>query len=288
MYKKGFMLNQKYYIISLFFIIIGTSIILYPKISNYLENKNYIQIIKEYKEDVSNMNMDNKEKEYENARKYNEKISQEKIGYINDEKNTNKYEEILNTAGNGIMAYIEIPKISCYLPIYHDTKDEIMKKGIGHLKNTSLPIGGKSNHSVLTGHTGLLKAELFTRIKELELKDYFYIYTLGEKLIYEIYQIKVVLPTEVEDLQIVDGKDLVTLVTCTPYGINTHRLLVQGERIETFESEKEEKNYDIIEEKNKNSKNNNYYLIGSICSLIILFCCILFNYVVKYIKKLRQ
>ena len=116
----------------------------------------------------------------------------------------------------------------------------------------------------------------------------FYIYTLGEKLIYEIYQIKVVLPTEVEDLQIVDGKDLVTLVTCTPYGINTHRLLVQGERIETFESEKEEKNYDIIEEKNKNSKNNNYYLIGSICSLIILFCCILFNYVVKYIKKLRQ
>lgn len=261
------------------------SIILYPKISNYLENKNHIEIIKEYKENVSNMNKDIKEIEYENARKYNEKIAQEKIDYTNNQKNTNKYEELLNISDSGIMGYIEIPKISCYLPIYHDTKDEIMKKGIGHLKNTSLPIGGKSNHSVLTGHTGLLKAELFTRINELQLNDCFHVYILGEKLSYSVYQIKVVLPTEIEDLQIVNGKDLVTLVTCTPYGINTHRLLVQGERMEETKTETEEKNYEIIE---KGNKDNDYCLVGSIYFLIILFCCILCNYVVKYIKKLRQ
>ncbi|MDO4975510.1 MAG: class C sortase, partial [Alphaproteobacteria bacterium] len=161
-------------------------------------------------------------------------------------------------------------------------------KGVGHLENTSLPIGGESTHCILTGHTGLSRAEIFTKLDELEINEYFYINTLNEKLIYKINQIKVVLPTETEDLQIIEGKDLVTLVTCTPYGINTHRLLVQGERTKEVQAIDED-NLKEDTRGEENSNNYNFYWIGSLYGLIILliiiFCCILFNYVVKYITR---
>lgn len=269
-------------------ILAGIGTFLYPKISNYLAEKNQTEIIREYKENIKIANEEDIDIEYEKARKYNEKINETSLNFDNN----SNYEEILNPLKNGIMAYIEIPKISIYLPIYHGTEDKIMKKGVGHLKNTSLPIGGKSTHCVLTGHTGLLKAEIFTRLNELEVADYFYIYTLNERLIYKIYQIKIVLPTQLEDLQIIEGKDLTTLITCTPYGINTHRLLVQGERIETIENLTEENNSEKINLEKKEEKKGNYYLIGSLFGLIVLLiiisCCILLNYIVKYIKKVRK
>lgn len=271
-------------VIAIILIIIGIVILLYPKISNYIEKKNQIEFIKEYKENISKMESTTKDEEYQKAEKYNE--------YLNGLENKNSdYEEILNISENGIMAYIEIPKISVYLPIYHGTKDDVLKKGIGHLENSSLPIGGVSTHAVLTGHTGLLKAELFTRIRELKIDDYFYIYTLGQKLTYKVYQIKVVLPTEVDDVKIQEGKDLVSLVTCTPYGVNTHRLLVQAIRTENIE----EKNFDSNQNEsleNDNQRQENYYIkglkYGLTMLIIIIFCCILFNIIVKYIQKVRN
>ena len=282
--KKGQKMKFVKSVIAIILIIIGIVILLYPKISNYIEKKNQIQFIKEYKENISKMEITTKDEEYLKAEKYNE--------YLNGLENKNSnYEEILNISQNGIMAYIEIPKISVYLPIYHGTKEDILKKGIGHLENSSLPIGGVSTHTVLTGHTGLLKAELFTRIRELEIDDYFYIYTLGQKLTYKVYQIKVVLPTEVDDVKIQEGKDLVSLVTCTPYGVNTHRLLVQAIRTENIEENNLDSNKNESLE-NDNQRQENYYIIGLKYGLtmliIIIFCCILFNIIVKYIQKVRN
>lgn len=282
--KKGQKMKIVKSVIAIILIIIGIIILLYPKISNYIEQKNQIEFIKEYKENISKMESTTKDEEYLKAEKYNE--------YLNGLENKNSnYEEILNISQNGIMAYIEIPKISVYLPIYHGTKEDILKKGIGHLENSSLPIGGVSTHTVLTGHTGLLKAELFTRIRELEIDDYFYVYSLGQKLTYKVYQIKVVLPTEVDDVKIQEGKDLVSLVTCTPYGVNTHRLLVQAIRTENIE----ENNLDSNQNeslKNDNQSQENYYIkglkYGLTMLIIIIFCCILFNIIVKYIQKVRN
>lgn len=282
--KKGQKMKFVKSVIAIILIIIGIIILLYPKMSNYIEQKNQIEFIKEYKENISKMESTTKDEEYLKAEKYNE--------YLNGLENKNSnYEEILNISKNGIMAYIEIPKISVYLPIYHGTKEDILKKGIGHLENSSLPIGGVSTHTVLTGHTGLLKAELFTRIRELEIDDYFYVYTLGQKLTYKVYQIKVVLPTEVDDVKIQEGKDLVSLVTCTPYGVNTHRLLVQAIRTENIEENNLDSNQNESLE-NDNQSQENYYIkglkYGLTMLIIIIFCCILFNIIVKYIQKVRN
>ena len=260
------------WIISIILIIVGICIILYPEVSNSLAKRNQTEIIKKYREDVSNINNEEIDLEYQKAKEYNEEINGNSINNIDD------YNNILNLSNDGIMSYIEIPKISVSLPIYHGTADEVMKKGVGHIKNTSLPIGGENTHCVLTGHTGLSRAEIFTRLNELEVNDIFYINTLNEQLIYKIYQTKVVLPTELEDLKIIEGKDLVTLVTCTPYGINTHRLLVQGERIESYE----ENGQEAEEKNNENIENSMIYFI---ILLIIIFCCILLNKIVKYIKR---
>ena len=255
------------WIISIILIIVGICIILYPEVSNSLSKRNQAKIIKKYREDISNIDNEEIDLQYKKAKEYNAEINGNSINNIDD------YINILNLSNDGIMSYLEIPKISVRLPIYHGTTDDVMKKGVGHIKNTSLPIGGENTHCVLTGHTGLSRAEIFTRLNELEVNDYFYINTLNEQLIYKVYQIKVVLPTELEDLKIIEGKDLVTLITCTPYGINTHRLLVQGER-----TEENEKNTQEVKE--KVDKNNKKIII-----LIIIFYCILLNKIVKYRKR---
>lgn len=267
-------MKKKQWFGAIILMLAGISIFLYPKISNYLARKNQIEVIREYKESISKINEDEISVEYEKAKKYNEKINAKSLNYANEKTAFNNYETILNVSNNGIMAYIDIPKISAYLPIYHGTSDEVMKRGVGHLENTSLPIGGENTHCVLTGHTGLSRAEIFTRLNELELDDYFYINTLKEKLIYQIYQIKVILPTELEDLQMIEGEDLVTLVTCTPYGINTHRLLVQGERVEGLQEIEDHLKEDMKWEENVNK--NNYYLIGILYGLTILVIIIIF------------
>ncbi len=268
-------MKHKKWLLSLFLIIFGISIFLYPKISNHLEEKRQAEIIKNYKETITHTEEETIHKEYEIAKTYNENLSKTSFPYTNDQKTT--YENILNLSQDGIMSYIEIPKISCFLPIYHGTNDQVMKKGVGHLESTSLPIGGENTHCVLTGHSGLLSAEIFTRLRELKVDDYFYINTLGEKLNYQVKQIKIVLPTETDDLKIIEGKDLVTLVTCTPYGINTHRLLVQGERVGKEDIEdieavlEEEVNAEKTESKQK--KNNRIWII-----YVVIICLIIFSF----------
>lgn len=146
------------------------------------------------------------------------------------------YEDVLNVSGDGMMAYVEIPKINCRLPVVHDTQEETLQNNVGHLKSSSVPVGGINTHCVLTGHRGLPSARLFTDLDLLTTGDIFFIETLGVRLYYEVDQILVVLPQELEELGIQKGKDYCTLVTCTPYGVNSHRMLVRGHRIDEPES----------------------------------------------------
>jgi sortase A len=173
----------------------------------------------------------------EAAKEYNAERTKKQEGTNLSGKEMAEYKKQLNVSGLGIMGYIEIPKINCNMPIYHGTDESILQIAAGHLEWTSLPVGGISTHSVIAGHSGLSSAKLFSDLDSLETGDIFMITVLTETLTYEVDQIKVVLPEEVEDLKIVEGKDLCTLVTCTPYGINSHRLLVRGHRIANIEED---------------------------------------------------
>ena len=223
-------------IVTTIIILMGILVCLYPAISNYISEKNHMEIIDEYIEAVDELDEETIENELAKAQEYNENLSGEPVhdpfiegsGYAVPDN----YEDVLNVNGDGVMAYIEIPEIDCYLPIYHGTDTEVLSKGVGHIEESSLPVGGNSTHAVLTGHTGLPSSELFTRLTDLEVGDAFYIYVLNQTLKYEIYEIEVIEPEDLSKLEIEEGKDLVTLVTCTPYGVNTHRLLVKGERTE--------------------------------------------------------
>lgn len=152
-----------------------------------------------------------------------------------------EYESLLNTGDDEMMGYVEIPSINVLLPVYHYTSEEVLAKGVGHLYGSSLPVGGENTHTVLTGHSGLMTAKMFTDLEKLEEGDTFIINTMGEELFYEVDEINVVLPYQIEDLSIEDGQDLATLVTCTPYGVNSHRLLVRGHRIQAEEKTENEK-----------------------------------------------
>lgn len=230
--------------------IIGLGIMLYPIISNLYIEHHQGNIIDEYNKTVESMPDDTLEKEREKAEGYNKMLTGNMI--ITDpfdpeaqkklEENSDYY-NILNIGNDNIIGYIKIPKINVSLPIYHGTSEDVLKRGVGHLQNTSFPVGGEGTHAVLSGHTGLSSAKLFTDLDKLEEGELFFIEVLGEKLAYKIDQIKIVEPSETSDLVIKSGEDYVTLVTCTPYGINSHRLLVRGTRIPyTEDVEKEAKN----------------------------------------------
>ena len=169
------------------------------------------------------------------AREYNSSLSSTKIVDVFQnpvQTNSSEYLSILNVDDNGMMGYISIPKIDVRIPIYHGTSSDILQKGVGHLEGSSLPVGGESTHAILSAHRGLPSSRLFTDLDQLKEGDIFYIYVLDEVLAYQVDQVLVTEPSETEALKIVDGKDYITLVTCTPYAVNTHRLLVRGERIE--------------------------------------------------------
>lgn len=262
-------------IISIIFIILGVGIFLYPSISNYLAEKNHIDIIRNYDNLIVKINEEKINEEKEKARIYNENLSGDPVhdpfvigsGYALPEN----YKEVLNVSDDGVMGYVEIPKISVYLPIYHGTSDEVLEKGVGHIQNTSVPIGGNSTHSILTGHTGLPNAELFTRLDELGIDDIFYIHVLGDVLTYKVFETKVILPDKIDELRILNGKDYVTLVTCTPYGVNSHRLLVKAERVEYEEyfANKDNTNNEGINTKTENVSKH-YYLTGTQIGIVIL------------------
>lgn len=289
-------------IIAIIFIIVGTGIFLYPSISNYFAEKNHVEAIRNYDKIVVGIGEDSLKEEKEKAQTYNENLSGDPVhdpfvfgsGYALPEN----YKEVLNLSEDGIMGYIQIPKISVDLPIYHGTSEEVLEKGVGHIQNTSVPIGENSTHSVLTGHTGLPNAELFTRLDELVVGDVFYIHILNERLAYKVYEIKVVLPDNIDELRITSGEDLVTLVTCTPYGVNSHRLLVKAKRVE-YEDYTENNNSGNTTETSNNSNtinnvetkktNKQYYLtgiqIGTVILIIVLITTLIVGIIIKRSKK---
>lgn len=208
--------------------IAGLFLFFYPTLSNLYNEHLNNSLIGEYEEEFSQIKPEQYKEAMEAAKAYNENRHNKK--YLEERGLT--YDNVLNLTGNGVMGYIEIPKISVSLVIYHSVDDELLQKGIGHVKESSLPIGGKSTHAVLAGHTGLPSAKLLTNIDHLNIGDNFYIHVLDEVLEYRIDNITVVEPHEVSKLNVESGKDYVTLVTCTPYGVNSHRLLVRGVRVD--------------------------------------------------------
>lgn len=214
----------------------GIGVMSYPLVSSAINNFASRSQVKEYTDKVAQLPSAETEKLFNEAAKYNNSLSNNMI--ITDpfdEKAFQKiganYEKTLNIDGEGLIGYIDVPKINVYLPIYHGTNEDILAKGAGHLQNTSLPVGGKSTHSVISAHSGFPGETFFDYLTDMKVGDEFYIHILDKTLKYQVDQIEVVLPSEINSLRIVDGEDLVTLLTCTPYGINTHRLLVRGKRV---------------------------------------------------------
>ena len=210
---------------------VGVSVLLYPTVSDYWNSLHQSQAIATYADSVENMDEQDYEKLWDAAVSYNQKLFQSGHGLGLKDEEKEEYNELLDVSGTGIMSYIEISKIKCSLPVYHGTDEGVLQIAVGHIEGSSLPVGGLNTHCVLSGHRGLPSAKLFSNLDMLEEGDIFMIRTLDQTLTYEVDQIRIVLPDEVEDLKIEEGKDLCTLVTCTPYGINTHRLLVRGHRV---------------------------------------------------------
>lgn len=216
-------------------LIIALSVLLYPTVSNYLYEKNGARVISSYDENAVRLSESEKKEMLEAARQYNSEL----LGNIElldpfsplKKEVDARYQSLLSTNEAGMMGYIRIPKIDVELPIYHGTEETVLQSGVGHFEGTSLPVGGESTHAVLTGHRGLPSKLLFTDMDELAEGDIFYIKILGETLAYQVDQILTVLPEDTKALTIAPGKDYATLVTCTPYAVNTHRLLVRGMRI---------------------------------------------------------
>lgn len=224
-------------LILLLILLIGAGLIAYPSFANWWNSFHQSRAVASYAETVANMNTEEYERIISKAQAYNRKLSRSGILWTLDEDEEKEYKEQLNIGTSGIMGYIDIPKIDVMLPIYHGIDESILQVAVGHIPGTSLPVGGKGSHCVVSGHRGLPSARLFTDIDKLVEGDTFTITVLNKTLTYEVDQIRTVLPTDLSDLQIEKGKDYVTLVTCTPYGINTHRLLVRGHRIENADGD---------------------------------------------------
>ena len=219
-------------VILVLMLLAGLSLLLYPSVSDYWNSFHQSQAISQYSEKVKNLDKETRKKMWEDAQRYNQRMKGQNKDYTLSEEEKAEYESMLNVDSNGIMGYIEIPKINCSLPIYHGTNASVLQTAIGHLEWTSLPVGGESTHCVLSGHRGLPSAKLFTNLDKLNEGDIFMLRVMDEVLTYEVDQIRIVLPDEIGGLEIEQGKDLCTLVTCTPYGVNSHRLLVRGHRVE--------------------------------------------------------
>ena len=218
--------------------VIGLSLLLYPALSDYWNSLHQSAAISDYADNVADLSKENYDELWTAAKSYNASLVPRFNAFLLTDEQKEQYDSLLNVSGLGIMGYIEIPEINCSLPIYHGTDESVLQIAVGHISWSSLPTGGESTHCVLSGHRGLPSAKLFTNLDKLTEGSTFMLRVLDEVLTYEVDQILTVLPDEVDALQIVEGEDLCTLVTCTPYGINSHRLLVRGHRIENVEAAK--------------------------------------------------
>lgn len=276
-------------IIQFLIIFAGICLIAYPWISNYVYEHAAQSTVSTYDEQVKETDKNQLKEMLKKAREYNQKLLKANVvltdpfsGDVTGGLSEKEYYEMLALDNTGVMCTLEVPAIGIDIPVYHGTSDEVLEKGIGHLEGTSLPVGGKSSHAVLTGHTGINKAKMFTDLTELKKGDQFYIHVLGKILAYEVDEINVVLPEDTKKLSIVEGKDYVTLVTCTPYGENTHRLLVRGKRTKYIPKNREQ------EKKKKKIGNSQWmrnYRKGIIIGLIVSGIVLL---LIRVIQKLRK
>lgn len=283
---------KKKLIIEALLVVVGFALIAYPIFSNYINLYNQSSVISNYQDQIDNLNDKEIDEQIKKAQKYNKELEKDSIVDLSlkeneKEKEVENYLNILSVGG--IIGNISIPKIDVYLPIYHGVSDEVLRKGVGHIENTSLPVGGKGTHSVLAGHTGLRRMKVFDDINKLDIGDKFYIDVLGENLVYEVDNIKVVDPDDTSAIKVENDKDYVTLVTCTPRILNTHRLLVRGIRVElatdsNIETDKTNKTdtekiqsntvKSIQDVKNKNKKK--IYIRGAIFLIVVVLFLIIF------------
>lgn len=280
-YKKRRRVGDLLRILILF---VALSVLLYPTVSNYLYEKNSARVITSYDEKAVEYSEKEQKQMLEDARAYNEEMLEnvELLDPFSTEKKeeNQRYQSLLNVDGSGMMGYIRIPKIEVELPVYHGTSESVLQAGVGHMEGTSLPVGGESTHAVLTGHRGLPSKLLFTDLDEMEVRDIFYIKVLGETFAYQVDQILTVLPSETDALRIEQGKDYVTLVTCTPYAVNTHRLLVRGHRIPYEEAVQQ-----VPDEVRREIPLAIRALIGAVIFLLVVF---IIYQIRKRIKKKRS
>lgn len=224
------------------FLLVGLFILNYPFISQWINRRSESRAVESYEKQTGILDEEKKSAMKQEAEIYNRELLEKQTGvtdgFSGDIQRDNRYESLLNPSGDGIMGIIRIPKIQVQLPVYHGTSEKVLKEGAGHLYGSSLPTGGAGTHAVLSSHRGLPSKTLFTDLDQLTEGDLFFLDILGEEMAYRVDQILTVVPEETEALEIVPGKDYVTLITCTPYGINSHRLLVRGERISWEENDK--------------------------------------------------
>ena len=229
--KEKPVMKKKTSILLPIILFIGLSLLLYPTISNYWNSLHQSRAIARYVDKVAEFSTDEYDSILSSAQNYNEEINRLTVSELTDAQKKD-YMSQLNLNNNGMMGYIDIPKINCTLPIYHTTETSVLQVAVGHVEGSSLPVGGDGSHCVLSGHRGLTSAKLFTNLDQMETGDLFMLSVLDEKLTYQVDDISIVDPEDISKLTFEDGKDLCTLVTCTPYGVNSHRLLVRGRRVE--------------------------------------------------------
>ena len=232
------MKNNRSTILLILILLIGLSLMLYPSLADWWNSFHSSRAIASYVEQVANIDDAQYEELWDAAWDYNQSLLHRPNDFLLSDEQQEIYKSLLDFGGNGIMGYIEIPMIGVMLPIYHGTKESVLQIAVGHLDWTSLPVGGAGSHCVVSGHRGLPSARLFTDLDKLKVGDVFMLHGLNEILTYEIDQILIVEPQDTDPLLIEPGKDLCTMITCTPYGINSHRMLVRGHRIESQEEAK--------------------------------------------------
>lgn len=215
----------------------GLCLLLYPTVSDWWNSLHQTRAIASYTDAVENTSEEDLQAMLDAAYAYNEKLKNRASSFTLNEEEMAEYESLLDLGGSGVMGVIEIPAIKVNLPIYHGTEEEVLQVAVGHITGSSLPVGGPGTHCLLSGHRGLPSARLFTDLDQIVEGDIFTITVLNHKITYQVDQIRIVLPEEVDQLSIVDGKDYCTLITCTPYGVNTHRILIRGQRIENMEGD---------------------------------------------------
>lgn len=223
-------------LVAIFFV--GLCVLLYPTVSDFWNEKRQSQAIVNYDNLIVDLTPEDYSEYFDKADSYNKKIRNMSFPFLNHKNIADEYYNTLDVNGDGMMGYITIEKIKVQLPVYHGTSDKVLNSAVGHVEGSSLPVGGKSTHAVLSAHRGLPSAKLFTNLDKLQIGDVFTIRILDRTITYQVDQILIVLPQETDNLNIVPGEDYCTLVTCTPYGINTHRMLVRGTRIENIEEDK--------------------------------------------------